>query len=115
MAAADLFARHLSEAFRQKAATCEAALSGPGPSEDRLPPVLGDLAAALRRCAAVYRAAADYVDAWLARGAVAPGARGPLDTPRGRRLLARLTPAEEVVSAAQRRAVAELERGADHG
>ena len=104
----------MSAGFRQKAEACEACLSGPGPSEKQLPKALRDLAAALRRCAAVYRAAADHVDDRLSRGAFGSGGRG-LDTPKGRRLLSRLGPAEEAVSAAHLLAVAELEWGADHG
>ena len=108
------FFRIMSAGFHQKAEACEACLSGPGPSEKQLPKALRDLSATLRRCAAVYRSAADHVDARLGKGAFGPGGRG-LDTPKGRRLLARLGPAEEAVSAAHLLAVAELERGADHG
>lgn len=108
------FVRNLSAAFRQKAEACEAGLSGPGPSEKQLPKALRDLAAALRRCAAVYRAAADHVDDRLARGAFGPGGSG-LATPKARRLFARLAPAEKVVSAAHRHAVECLGREPGHG
>ena len=108
------FVRMMSAGFRQKAEMCDACLSGPGPAEERLPEALREVAAALRRCAAVYRAAADHLDTRLARGAFGPGGSG-LATPKARRLFARLAPAEKVVSAAHRHAVECLGREPGHG